>query len=82
MSLKSGEAHHLLESFDCGDEALNRFLIRFALANQRARAGLTYMVLAADAVAGFHTLVVGEVNMEQAPERMLLLAQLASAQPS
>lgn len=82
MSLKSGEAHHLLESFDCGDDALNRFLIRFALANQRARAGLTYMVLAADAVAGFHTLVVGEVKMEQAPERMLLLARLASAQPS
>ena len=81
MSLKSGEAHHLLESFDCGDDALNRFLIRFALANQRARAGLTYMVLAADAVAGFHT-VVGEVKMEQAPERMLLLARLASAQPS
>ena len=31
-------ASHAVETLDCGEEALNRFLIRFALANQRARA--------------------------------------------
>ena len=64
------QASHAVEAFDCGDEALNRFLIRFALANQRARASRTYVALAGDAVVGFHTLVVGEVSPEQAPERI------------
>ena len=39
------QASHAVEGFDCGDEALNRFLIRFALANQRARASRTYVAL-------------------------------------
>ena len=32
------QASHAVEGFDCGDAAWNRSLIRFALANQRARA--------------------------------------------
>lgn len=43
------QASHAVEAFDCGDEALNRFLIRFALANQRARASRTYVALAVHA---------------------------------
>ncbi len=35
-----------MEGFDRGDEALNRFLMRLALANHRARASRTYVVLA------------------------------------
>jgi GNAT superfamily N-acetyltransferase len=84
------QASHAVEGFDCGDEALNRFLIRFALANQRARASRTYVALAEDAVVGFHTLVVGEASPEQAPERirkglarhpipLMVLARLAVA---
>lgn len=83
-------ASHDVGAFDCGDEALNRFLIRFALANQRARASRTYVALAGDAVVSFHTLVVGEVSPEQAPERirkgfarhpipLMVLARLAVA---
>ena len=34
--------HHAVEGFDCGTEALNRYLIRFALVNQRASTGQTY----------------------------------------
>jgi len=56
------QASHAVEAFDCGEEVLNRFLTRFALANQRARASRTYVALAGDAVVGFHTLVVGEVR--------------------
>jgi len=84
------QASHAVEGFDCGDEALNRFLIRFALANQRARSSRTYVALAEDAVVGFHTLVVGEVSPEKAPERirkrlarhpipLMVLARLAVA---
>jgi GNAT superfamily N-acetyltransferase len=84
------QASHAVEGFDCGDAALNRFLIRFALGNQRARASRTYVALAGHDVVGFHTLVVGEVSPEQAPERirkgltrhpipLMVLARLAVA---
>ena len=56
-----------METFDCGDEALNRFLFRFTQPNQRARASRTYVALAGDSVVGFHTLVVGEVSLSRPP---------------
>lgn len=79
---------HAVESFDCGAEALNRFLTRFAFANQQANASQTYVGLTGETVVGFHTLVVGEVGHADAPERMakglarhpvpvMLLARLA-----
>lgn len=80
---------HVVETFDCGDEALNRFLVRFALPNQMANASQTYAGIAdGDAIVGFYTLVVGEVGIEEAPERLskglarhpvpiMLLARLA-----
>lgn len=62
---------HSVETFDCGAEALNRFLIRFALPNQMANASQTYVGMANDdPVVGFYTLVVGEVGYENAPERL------------
>lgn len=79
---------HALEAFDCGEPALNRFLARFAWANQQAQAAHTYVGLADEMVIGFYTLVVGEVRCEDAPERLskglarhplplMLLARLA-----
>ncbi|QRG06722.1 GNAT family N-acetyltransferase [Xanthobacter dioxanivorans] len=62
---------HAVEAFDCGEDALNRFLIRFALPNQMANASQTYVGIAGDdAIVGFYTLVVGEVRYEGAPERL------------
>lgn len=61
---------HAIDEFDCGEEALNRFLIRFALSNQQANASQTYLGLADHAVVGFYTLVVGEVVYADAPERL------------
>lgn len=80
--------HHAVEAFDCGEEPLNRFLIRFALPNQQANASQTYVGLADDEIIGFYTLVVGEARHDQAPERLtkgmarhpvpiMLLARLA-----
>jgi GNAT superfamily N-acetyltransferase len=79
---------HPVESFDCGREALNRFLIRHALQNQQAGASQTYVAPAAPEIAGYYTLVVGQVEYEQAAERLkkglarfpvpvMLLARLA-----
>jgi GNAT superfamily N-acetyltransferase len=61
---------HAVEAFDCGEPALNRFLARFALGNQQANTSQTYVGLADDAVAGFYTLVVGEVSYDGTPERL------------
>jgi GNAT superfamily N-acetyltransferase len=79
---------HAVEEFDCGRNALNRFLIRYALVNQQAEASQTYVALADDVVAGYYTLVVGQVEYSAAPERLakglarhpvpiMLLARLA-----
>jgi GNAT superfamily N-acetyltransferase len=61
---------HAVETFDCGDENLNRFLSRFAWQSQQANASQTYLGLADSRVIGFYTLAVGEVAYEGAPERM------------
>lgn len=62
--------HHALEGFDCGHEALNRFLLRFAWPNQQANASQSYVALDAENVVGFYTLVVGEVAFQGAPGRL------------
>lgn len=84
---------HDVEPFDCGVEPLNRYLVRFALANQKAEAARTYVLrdLAAEgAVAGYHTLVAGEVahadaagrlskGLARHPVPVIVLARLAVA---
>ena len=82
---------HAVDAFDCSQEALNRFLIRFALANQQANASQTYVGLADEVVIGYYTLVVSEVAYDDAPDRLkkglarhavplMLLARLAVSQ--
>lgn len=79
---------HVVESFDCAREALNRYLVRYAWLNQQANAAQTYLALAEEEVVGFYTLVVGEVAYADAPQRLkkglakhpvpiMLLARLA-----
>lgn len=79
---------HAIDRFDCGEDALNRFLARYAFQNQSASASQTYVALAADEVVGYYTLVVGHVEFESAHERLrkvlarhpvpiMLLARLA-----
>ncbi|MDA0206043.1 MAG: GNAT family N-acetyltransferase [Acidobacteria bacterium] len=84
------ERRHAVDCFDCGREALNQFLVRYAFLNQQANASQTYLALAGEEVAGYYTLVVGQIEYEGAPERLkkglarhpvpiLLLARLAVA---
>ena len=61
---------HPVETFDCGQAVLNRFLARFALAGQQANASQTYLGLADAEIVGFYTLVVSEVAYADAPERL------------
>jgi GNAT superfamily N-acetyltransferase len=82
------ERHHAVDGFNCGSEALNRFLIRFALQNQQAGASQTYLAVADGHIAGYYTLVVGQVDYAAATPRLakglarhpvpiMLLARLA-----
>lgn len=79
---------HDLDGFDCGSEELNRFLVRFALANKRAGAAQTYVAVSGASIVGYYSLAVGEVSYEGAPHRLskglarhpipiMLLARLA-----
>src|SRR5213593_3890121 len=81
---------HHVDVFDCGQEALNRFLVRYAFQNQQAEASQTYVALVGDEVVGFYTLVVAQVEFGDAPQRLgkglakhpiplMLLARLAVA---
>lgn len=88
ISVEKLSRHHAVDSFDCGQEGLNRFLTRFAFLNQQADSSQTYVALAHRAVIGFYTLVVSQVSYDDAPERLrkglprhpvplMLLARLA-----
>ncbi len=61
---------HDPSSFDCGNEALNRFIKLYALAGQRAGISQTYVATGGSEIAGYHTIVVGQVTHEGAPERL------------
>jgi len=81
---------HAIDGFNCGQEALNTFLVRHALPNQQAGASTTYVALDGTNVVGFYSLAVGQVAYADAPERLvkglarqpvpvMLLARLAVA---
>lgn len=81
---------HVVNSFDCGVEALNTFLKSHALQNQRNNSARTFVSVRTGSreVAGFYTLCAASVEFEQTPERirkglarhevpLVLLARLA-----
>lgn len=59
-----------VEAFDCGESALNQFLLRFALVSQRASSAQTYVCCLGDVVVGFYSLAVGSVDPEASPPRV------------
>jgi ribosomal protein S18 acetylase RimI-like enzyme len=77
-----------VSAFDCGVEALNRFLQKHALQTQRGEGARTYVSLCEGLIAGYYTLAYGSVEPEAAPPRVtkglarhpipvMLLARLA-----
>ena len=79
---------HDLSSFDCGNPALNDWLKRFAITNQRSDSARTYVVPRANKVAGYYSLAAGSVRKDESPARIgkglanhpigvILLARLA-----
>jgi GNAT superfamily N-acetyltransferase len=62
---------HNVEQFTYGQPELDRFLIRHALQAQQSNSSQTYVAVSGDEVAGFYTIVAGEVQHAQAPERVV-----------
>lgn len=60
-----------VEAFDCGQIALNHFLHRYALVNQKANSAQTYVCCQGDAVVGFYSLAVGSVDPDAASSRVM-----------
>lgn len=59
-----------VDAFDCGNPALNQFLQRFALVNQKSNSAQTYVCRVESVVVGFYSLVVGSVDPGTAPSRL------------
>lgn len=60
-----------VSGFDCGKEALNTFLHRFAFQNQQNQSAKTYVTFTESGeLAGYYTLAYGAVEHEEAPVRV------------
>lgn len=75
-------------SFDCGVSALNDYLKRYALQNQKKHAARTYVATRGNRIVGYYSLAYGSVSLEEAPQTIksglprhpipvILLARLA-----
>ena len=79
---------HDRNSFDCGVPALDDYLKKYALQNQRKHAARTYVATRGNRIVGYYSLAYGSVSLEEAtqtvkaglprhPIPVILLARLA-----
>ena len=79
---------HDRNCFDCGVPALNDYLKRYALQNQKKYAARTYVATRGNRIVGYYSLAYGSVSLEEAtqsvksglprhPIPVMLLARLA-----
>src|SRR5271155_5653157 len=84
------DVRHDLSTFDCDVPALNNYLKKFALQNQRNQSARTYVATRGDCVVGYYTLAAASARREETPARIakglaahpvpvILLARLAVA---
>lgn len=70
-SIRKLAASDNVEVFDSGQPALNQYLQRFALTNQKANSAQTYVCCQDGVVVGFYSLAVGSVEPKNAAPRVL-----------
>ena len=61
---------HQLQSFDCGSQALNEWLIHHAHQSQTSGSARTFVVTDGEQVLGYFSLKVGQVDTMTAPDRV------------
>lgn len=62
------EEGHDIVSFDCGVEALNTYLKRYARQTQKREGARTYVAVEDNRVVAFYTVVFGGIDWKDAPE--------------
>ena len=62
--------HHDVEQFDCGEAALNEWLVEHAWASQRAETARTYVTHRGGVVRGYYSLAAGSVIPGEAAARV------------
>jgi GNAT superfamily N-acetyltransferase len=63
---------HDARNFDCGNRALNEYLLKYALANTAAGLARTFVTTPPNepGVAGYFSIAAGSVERQQVPERV------------
>jgi predicted N-acetyltransferase YhbS len=61
---------HSTSSFDCGIQALNEYLSRYAFLNHQNRSARTYVAMRDARIAGYYTLANGSVSRADVPLRV------------
>ena len=64
--------NHDRNAFDCGSSALNDYLKKYALQNQKKHAARTYVATRGNQIVGYYTLAYGSVSLEEAPQSVKL----------
>lgn len=64
------QAGHLLDSFDCGNPALNDWLVHHARQAQASGSAKTFVAAAEGCVVGYFSLTVGQIDTLTAPDRL------------
>jgi GNAT superfamily N-acetyltransferase len=64
------EEFHSVDDFDCGVDALNEYLKKFAYVNNQNRSSRTYVAARDRRVVGYYTLTPGSITKENAPQRV------------
>ncbi|MCR5348913.1 MAG: GNAT family N-acetyltransferase [Bacilli bacterium] len=59
-----------ISKFDCGEEALNTFLFKYASQNDKKGIGRTYLGIEEGNVIGFFTLSAAEIRCTELPVRL------------
>lgn len=89
VSIELLGAKHRREDFDCGEDALNRYLRQYASQHQKKNIGRVYVAVEGDdrRVLGYYTLANGSVEFQSVPQAkglpreypipVILLARLA-----
>ncbi len=61
-------ANHCVSDFDCGDDALNDWLVKRALKNQTSGASRTFVICDENRVVGYYALASGSVERMASPK--------------
>ncbi|MDD5130756.1 MAG: GNAT family N-acetyltransferase [Candidatus Omnitrophica bacterium] len=64
------QTSHCVSDFDCGNQALNTYLKRYAIINNQNGSAKTYVTARGNQVIGYYTLTIGSVSKQDAPLRV------------